>query len=120
MLSDVGGFAEDYYPPRDLAGAIIPHKLELPLFLRALGPGFVAFFDKTVPGEFWAEEMDGEVPKIVVACPCGGEPTLRFLTRSFSLAECDCDRIFMHDGKEVRVGRLDEASEEKVAPAPSA
>lgn len=101
---------ESYYPPRDRAGAITPHKLELPVFLRALGPGFVAFFDKKVPEDFWSEGVDGEVPTIAISCPCGEVPILRFLTRSFSLAECDCDRIFMHDGKQVRVGRLGEES----------
>lgn len=73
--------------------------------LRALRGGFLTFFDKVVPEEFWAEGRDGETFIIVIACPCGEEPTLRFQMRSFSLAECGCGRVFIHDGKEVRVGR---------------
>lgn len=105
MLPDESVAVDSFYPPRDRAGAVIPHKLELPIFLRVFGAEFLAFFDKTVPEDFWAEETDGETPQIVISCPCGEEPTLRFLTRSFSLAECPCGRFFMHDGKSVRVGR---------------
>jgi hypothetical protein len=98
---------ESYYPPRDRAGKVVPHKLEVPAFLRALGSGFLAFYDKTVPEDFWAEGVDGEIPTITISCPCGEQPVLRFLTRSFSLGECQCGRCFLHDGAQVRIGRIE-------------
>ena len=97
---------EHFYPPRDRTGAVVLHHFELPIWLRIL-PGMLGFFENEVPEEFWAEAMDEETPTIVIACPCGEEPTLRFGLRAFSMAECGCGRMFMHDGQKVRSGRAD-------------
>lgn len=95
-----------FWPPRDRTGLIIPHKFEVPLLLRAV-PSVMGLFTGEVPPEFYSETMEGERPEIVIACPCGEEPTLRFGLRSFSIAACACGRIFLHDGQKVRVGRDD-------------
>jgi hypothetical protein len=97
---------EHFYPPRDRTGMVIPHRFELPIWLR-LFPGMLAFFENEVPEDFWAEQMEDETPTIVIACPCGEEPVLRFGLRAYSLAECGCRRVFMHDGRKVRAGRYD-------------
>jgi hypothetical protein len=105
MLSGEGIDVKDFWPPRDRTGSIIPHKMELPLMIRAC-PQALGFFDKMVPPEFWAEEIDDDAtPEIVISCVCGQQPVLKFGMRAFSLAACECGRVFMHDGKNIRVGR---------------
>lgn len=97
-----------FWPPRDRDDVQIPHKLESISFLRAV-PWVLRFFDKVVPEEFWTEEIEvgAEDPRILISCPCGEEPALQFRLRSFDMAECECGRFFMHDGKQVRSGRAD-------------
>lgn len=104
MLGEEPIDAEKFWPPRSRAGTIIPHKLELPLLIRAV-PGVTAFFDREVPEEFWSEDVESGHAEIVIACPCGEEPKLVFGLRAYSIAACACGRIFMHDGRRVRVGR---------------
>ena len=89
------------YPPRDPRGAVVPHRMTLPTWLAAV-PSLLLFFDGRVPEQFLAETVDddGEF-QIVIACPCGSEPTIGF----GKMAECSCGRFFLHDGKEIRVGR---------------
>lgn len=100
-----------FYPPRDRQDKVVPHKIETIGFLRAV-PHVLGFFDKVVPEEFWTFQEDlGDGPKIVVACPCGEEPVLHFRLRSYSIAECECGRFFMHDSKNVRCGRDEEGSD---------
>lgn len=99
-----------FWPPRDREDKPFPHKLETAGFLRAV-PHVLAFFDKVVPEEFWAEETGPSAPaKIVVACPCGEEPVLEWRLRSWSIAECDCGRFFLHDGAQLRSGRADQSA----------
>lgn len=94
-----------FYPPRDSAGAIVPHKMGLLTWLRILPDAkFLAFFDKMVPAEYWAEEVEDGEFRIVVSCPCGLEPEVKF----GGMAACECDRCYLHDGREVRVGRPEE------------
>jgi hypothetical protein len=92
-----------FWPPRDRSDSVIPHKMETAGWLKAV-PHMLAFFDRRVPPEFWIEASDADGPIITVACRCGAEPTLHFGIRSYSIAECDCGRFFMHDGKDIRVG----------------
>jgi hypothetical protein len=90
-----------FYPPRDRVGVKQLHRLELPGLLRAV-PDFMSQFRAVVPEEFYAEDMDGETPIIVVSCRCGKEPVLRFRQRSYSLARCGCGRHFLFDGQNLR------------------
>lgn len=76
--------------------------MELPLVLRAF-PWVLAAFTGRVPPEFMAETVENGNPVIVIACPCGEEPALRWGMRSYSIEECACGRFFLHDGQEVRV-----------------
>lgn len=96
---------DHFYPPRDRTGAVIPHRLEVPGMLKACPAAMLGFFTGRVPPDYYSEDMDGETPIIVISCPCGNEPVLRWRLRSYSLAACECDRVFMHDGREIRVGR---------------
>lgn len=98
-----------FWPPRDREDNPIPHKIETIGFLRAV-PHLLSFFDKVVPEEFWTEESDVAGTRIVIACPCGEEPVLEYRLRSYSIAECDCERFFMHDGTQVRVGKSDDSA----------
>lgn len=91
-----------FWPPRDRDGAKVLHRFELPLMLRAT-PWVLKHFTGRVPAEFMAESVEDGVPVIVVSCPCGEEPTLRWRTRAYSMEECGCGRFFIHDGKNVRV-----------------
>jgi hypothetical protein len=93
-----------FYPPRDRAGVKQLHRLELPAFLRAV-PGVLAFFSNIVPAEFYAVRDDEGAPIIVVDCRCGERPVLRFGERAYSIAVCQCERMFMFDGKQLRSGR---------------
>lgn len=91
----------NFYPPRDRLGVKQLHTFELPGILRAV-PGFMAQFAAVVPDEFYAEDVDGETPIIVISCRCGEQPVLRFRQRAYSLARCGCGRHFLFDGKDLR------------------
>jgi hypothetical protein len=61
-----------------------------------------AAFDKTVPPEFWSEDVESDHTVAVVACMCGGEPHVALHRTAF----CDgCNRVFWHLGDEIRVAR---------------
>lgn len=92
-----------FWPPRDREDNVIPHRMESIGLLKAV-PHVLGFFDIRVPPEFWTEGVDGDGAIITIACKCGAEPVLRFGIRSYSMAECECGRFFMHDGSDIRVG----------------
>lgn len=107
MVPDERVDQNHFWPPRDRTGMKVLHRIELPGLLRAV-PSVLKYFDRRVPGEFMAESVEDGVPIIVIACPCGAEPTLRWRTRSYSIEECQCGRFFLHDGKEIRVAQAEE------------
>jgi hypothetical protein len=49
-------------------------------------------------------------PDIIVSCPCGEEVHLHFA----GMADCACDRMFLHTGQEVRCGRFEKEQPEEV------
>lgn len=74
-----------------------PRRVGFTIMARAvpgLGQQFAVPPAKRVPGEFWQLEVD----EAVVACPCGVEPRVRL----DGVVACECGRLFVFDGDEVR------------------
>jgi hypothetical protein len=93
--------ARPFYPPRDAVGNVIPHKIGLATWLK-VAPYLPQLFPDRVPEEFWAQTIDEDgKPLITVSCPCGHDAELGFA----GMADCECDRMFLHTGREVRCGR---------------
>lgn len=93
--------ARFFYPPRDAVGKIVPHKIGLLTWVK-VAPYLPKCFPDRVPEEFWAQTIDEEGEFLItVACPCGHDAYLKFA----GMADCQCDRMFLHTGQEVRCGR---------------
>lgn len=75
-----------------------PRRLDFAMMARAV-PGLARQFveppAKQVPPEFWHLDNDETA---VVACPCGTEPHVAIQT----LETCECGRVFVFDGDQVR------------------
>lgn len=57
---------------------------------------------KKVPGDFWSLDItDDGYPCAMVACPCGGTPSVETLGPLVACDGEDCERHFFYDGKDV-------------------
>lgn len=80
-----------------------------------LAAGFVGFFDKEVPPDFWNEDVEEDgTPVAILACVCGETPKVPL----HGTAQCPgCERVFVNLGGRVKVGKLppeDEAETEEI------
>jgi hypothetical protein len=83
----------------------LPRRPNWLTFIQAV-PGIFSESDllaTVVPEDFVTADVDGEEPVAVIACPCGETPSVA-LARSKA---CNCRRIFLNLGSEVRVYRPD-------------
>lgn len=67
-------------------------------------PSLAVPFERTIPGSFWSQVDDGTAE---VACPCKATPNLPLAIPQ----PCECERVYLYTGTEVRVARLDEAGD---------
>lgn len=91
--------------PVDLHRRVIPHQLSAVTFSHAVLPGFLAQFTGRVPDEFYSldRDEDDDDPMAVIACPCGGTPSVPV----GQIRGCDCERVFIYTGREVLVAKGD-------------
>lgn len=87
---------------RDLERALSrshePRRLDVAMMARAVPEVAGQFFQecaKQVPPEFW--QLDGD--EAIIACPCEHDPHVGLQ----QLATCECGRMFVFDGDQVRV-----------------
>lgn len=89
----------------DNIGRRQPTKLNSIWAIRAI-PGLARQFERKVPSEFWSQDADDEgLPIAIIACPCGEEPQLR----PAGMHVCECDRMYLSLGPEIRVGNSPDA-----------
>lgn len=58
-------------------------------------PELALAFERVVPAEFWSQDRR----EVIVACPCGHEPTM---TEGVPVG-CECERTYVYTGEHVRV-----------------
>lgn len=111
------------YPPlwendADRPGSRMPRKFTMMSWLQH--PTLVrvyARFDKEVPGEYWAEDIEAAKTTAIVSCPCGQEPHVPLHTTEFCPG---CDRVYLNLGDTLRVARNpDVEPEEKTGEEPA-
>jgi len=93
------------YPPRDELDRVQPRKINWFMFATSI-PGLLAQF-QDVPLAFWTQDDESEEgwPSYSVACPCGAKPPTVVAQHA---TECECGRIYLHLGKQMRVFRPEE------------
>lgn len=71
-----------------------PRRLTFATMLPA-APELALAFERIVPAEFWSQDRR----EVIVACPCGHEPTM---TEGVPRG-CECGRTYVYTGEHVRV-----------------
>lgn len=99
---------------RDIHGQKFPRKLGVLSFVQGI-PGFAAQFNRTVPPDFWALDVEQEEPVAIVACPCGAEPHVPEGRMVTCPGASDCPRHYLFTGESVHVAGSP-AGEPKTAP----
>lgn len=96
------GFLDEDLRPRDRLGRLVPHRLNMVTFMRAI-PGFASQF-RTVPERFYV----GEKAKATINCPCGELVE----ADTGAMTTCDgCERIYVWLVRRLVVGNSPIAEE---------